>query len=99
MPAMNGTLYIVATPIGNLEDVTFRAIRVLKEVDLIAAEDTRHTQKLLNHYGIKTPVTSYFEHNKAAKGPFSQGSSRRGKMWPWYQTLGLPGYPIQDMNL
>lgn len=64
---MPGTLYIVATPIGNLEDVTLRALRILKEVDLIAAEDTRHTQKLLSHYDIKTPLTSYHEHNERSK--------------------------------
>lgn len=63
-----GTLYVVATPIGNLEDLTFRALRILQEVDLVAAEDTRHSRKLFNHYGIKTPLTSYFEHNEAAKG-------------------------------
>lgn len=91
MPAMNGTLYIVATPIGNLEDVTFRAIRVLKEVDLIAAEDTRHTQKLLNHYGIKTPVTSYFEHNKAAKGAFLAGKLKEGKDVALVSDAGTPG--------
>lgn len=62
-----GTLYVVATPIGNLEDVTERALRVLREVDLIAAEDTRHTRKLLTRFGIVTPTTSYFEHNKLAK--------------------------------
>jgi len=62
-----GALYIVPTPIGNLEDITLRALRVLKEVDLIAAEDTRHTQHLLNHYGIKTPLTSYHEHNEREK--------------------------------
>jgi 16S rRNA (cytidine1402-2'-O)-methyltransferase len=66
---MAGTLYVVATPIGNLEDVTLRALRVLKEVDLIAAEDTRHTQKLLGHYDIRTPLTSYHEHNERAKAP------------------------------
>ncbi len=64
---MAGTLYIVASPIGNLEDITLRALRVLKEVDLIAAEDTRHTKKLLAHYGIATPLTSYHQHNEIAK--------------------------------
>lgn len=64
-----GTLYLVATPIGNLEDMTFRAIRTLKEVDLIAAEDTRQTRKLLTHYEISTRVVSYHEHNKGASGP------------------------------
>ncbi len=60
-------MYIVASPIGNLEDITLRALRVLKEVDLIAAEDTRHTKKLLAHYGIATPLTSYHQHNENAK--------------------------------
>jgi 16S rRNA (cytidine1402-2'-O)-methyltransferase len=64
---MPGTLYIVATPIGNLEDITLRALRVLKDVDLIAAEDTRHTRILLDHYGIQASVTSYHEHNERAK--------------------------------
>ncbi|MDP6347410.1 MAG: 16S rRNA (cytidine(1402)-2'-O)-methyltransferase [Dehalococcoidia bacterium] len=62
-----GTLYLVATPIGNLEDISLRAMRVLKEVSLIAAEDTRRTRKLLSHYDIHTPLTSYHEHNKRAK--------------------------------
>ena len=61
---MPGTLYVVATPIGNLEDITHRALRVLREVDIIACEDTRHTRKLLNHYDIKTKVTSYHDHNE-----------------------------------
>lgn len=65
---MAGTLYLVATPIGNLEDMTFRAIRTLKEVDLIAAEDTRNSIKLLNYFEIQTPMTSYHEYNKFDKG-------------------------------
>ncbi len=62
-----GTLYIVSTPIGNLEDITLRALRILKEVALIACEDTRQTHKLLEHFGISTPVTSYHEHNEASR--------------------------------
>src|SRR5574341_936770 len=62
-----GTLYLVATPIGNLEDMSPRAVRILREVALIAAEDTRHTGKLLKHFEIPTPLTSYFEHNKLQK--------------------------------
>ena len=65
---MAGKLYLCATPIGNLEDMTFRCIRILKEVDLIAAEDTRNSIKLLNHFEIKTPMTSYHEYNKIEKG-------------------------------
>ena len=65
---MSGTLYLCATPIGNLEDMTFRVIRTLKEVDLIAAEDTRNSIKLLNHFEIQTPMTSYHEYNKFEKG-------------------------------
>lgn len=67
---MLGTLYLCATPIGNLEDITLRVIRTLKEVDLIAAEDTRNTIKLLNHFGIKTPMTSYHEYNKIDKAAY-----------------------------
>lgn len=66
---MPGRLFVVATPIGNLRDITLRALDVLREVPLIAAEDTRHTQKLLRHYGVSTPLTSYHEHNKLAKLP------------------------------
>jgi 16S rRNA (cytidine1402-2'-O)-methyltransferase len=61
---MSGTLYLVATPIGNLADITHRALQVLKDVDLIACEDTRHTHKLLQHYGITTKTVSYHEHNE-----------------------------------
>ena len=64
-----GTLYLCATPIGNLEDMTLRALRVLREAELIAAEDTRHTRQLLTHFDIHTRLTSYHEHNKLAKGP------------------------------
>lgn len=64
-----GKLYVVGTPIGNLEDITFRALRVLKEADLIACEDTRRTQQLLNHYSIKTPTISYHEHNELTRAP------------------------------
>ncbi len=67
---MSGLLYLVATPIGNLEDMTFRAVRVLKEADLIAAEDTRNSIKLLNHFEIKTPMTSYHEFNKYDKADY-----------------------------
>ena len=68
-PSMPGTLYVVATPIGNLEDTTYRAVRVLREVALIAAEDTRRTGTLLRHYGIETPIVSFHEHNAHARLP------------------------------
>lgn len=72
------TLYLVATPIGNLEDITLRALRVLREVDLIAAEDTRTTRKLLSHYDIHTPLTSYNDRNKRAKTPYVLEQLGRG---------------------
>ena len=66
---MSGTLYLVATPIGNLEDITLRALRVLREADLVACEDTRQTRKLLDHYGIQKPTVSYHEHNETVRAP------------------------------
>jgi 16S rRNA (cytidine1402-2'-O)-methyltransferase len=86
-----GTLYVVATPIGNMEDMTLRALRVLKEVDLIAAEDTRRTRKLLSHYGISTPLTSYFEHNERAKAPFLVKKLKQGKCVALVTEAGTPG--------
>lgn len=94
-----GILYIVSTPIGNLEDMTFRAIRVLKEVALIAAEDTRHTKKLLNHYQICTPVTSYFEHNKLVKGDYIIGKLMEGKDVALVSDAGTPGISDPGYNL
>ena len=76
---MEGKLYLCATPIGNLEDITFRVLRILKEVDLIAAEDTRNSIKLLNHFEIKTPMTSYHEYNKIDKGKYLVGLMQEGK--------------------
>ncbi len=84
-------LYVVATPIGNLEDVTLRALRVLKDADLIACEDTRRTRALLTHFGISTPTTSYFEHNKLRKGPYLMGLLREGKSVALVTDAGTPG--------
>jgi 16S rRNA (cytidine1402-2'-O)-methyltransferase len=86
-----GTLYVVATPIGNLEDVTLRALRALKEVALVACEDTRRTRGLLSHFGIHVPVTSYFEHNKLAKGPAILKTLREGKSVALVTDAGTPG--------
>jgi len=86
-----GTLYVVATPIGNLEDLTLRALRVLKEVDLIACEDTRRTRQLLARYGISTPVTSYFEHNKLRKGEALLRHLREGRSVALVTDAGTPG--------
>ena len=86
-----GTLYIVATPIGNLEDITLRAIRVLKEADAIAAEDTRHTQKLLSKFDIHTPLTSYHDHNKEEKAPVLVARLLEGKNVALVSDAGTPG--------
>ena len=86
----NGTLYIVATPIGNLEDMTFRAVRILKEADLIAAEDTRHSRKLLTHFGIAKPLTSYFDHNKQLKGAMILDKLRQGLSVALVSDAGTP---------
>lgn len=86
-----GKLYLVATPIGNLEDMTFRAIRILKEVDLIAAEDTRNSIKLLNHFEIKTPMTSYHEFNKVDKARTLVDKMREGANVAVITDAGTPG--------
>ena len=96
---MTGTLYVVATPIGNLEDITLRALRVLKEVDLIAAEDTRRTRVLLSHYGIHTPMTSYFEHNKLKKGDFLVSRLSEGKAIALVTDAGTPGLSDPGFHL
>ena len=88
---MPGTLYLCATPIGNLEDMTFRVIRTLKEVDLIAAEDTRNSIKLLNHFEIKTPMTSYHEYNKIEKGKYLVEQLLGGKNIALITDAGTPG--------
>lgn len=84
-------LYIVATPIGNLEDITLRALRVLQQVDLIACEDTRHTQKLLNHFEIKTPTQSYHEHNEAARANELVERIAAGGRIALVSDAGMPG--------
>ncbi|OQY16063.1 MAG: 16S rRNA (cytidine(1402)-2'-O)-methyltransferase [Desulfobacteraceae bacterium 4572_35.1] len=89
-PSVWGTLFIVATPIGNLEDITLRAIRILKEVDLVAAEDTRHSRKLFNHYAIDTPLTSCFEHNEAQKGEYLMGLLMQGQSVALISDAGTP---------
>ncbi len=86
-----GTLYLCATPIGNLEDITLRVLRILREVDLIAAEDTRHTRKLLSHYQIHTPLTSYHRHNCKKKGEYLLDLVSSGKNIALVSDAGMPG--------
>lgn len=88
---MAGTLYLCATPIGNLEDITYRVLRTLKEVDLIAAEDTRNSIKLLNHFDIQTPMTSYHEFNKIEKAYQLVGKLKEGKNIALITDAGTPG--------
>lgn len=87
----SGILYICGTPIGNLEDITLRALKVLKKVKLIAAEDTRHTKKLLNHYQINTKITSYYEYNKFKKAPYLVEILKNGQDIALVSDAGMPG--------
>ena len=96
---MKGKLYLCATPIGNLEDMTYRVVRILQEVDLIAAEDTRNSIKLLNHFEIKTPMTSYHEHNKMVKGAVLVNKLLAGENIALITDAGTPGIsdPGEDL--
>src|SRR4030043_715752 len=91
MSSSQGTLYIVSTPIGNLEDITLRALRILKEVDLIAAEDTRRTGLLLKHFGIEKPLTSYFEGNELKKRELILSRLKEGNNVALAAESGTPG--------
>ena len=90
MSENNSTLYLCATPIGNLEDITFRAVRILKEVDLIAAEDTRHTRKLLSHFDIHTPLIRYDENNKNLVGETIIERLKSGENVACVSDAGMP---------
>jgi 16S rRNA (cytidine1402-2'-O)-methyltransferase len=90
-PSLAPGLYVVATPIGNLEDITLRALRILRQVDLIACEDTRHTQKLLNHFEIKTPTQSYHQHNEAARAKELVERIAAGERIALVSDAGMPG--------
>ena len=92
-------LYIVATPIGNLKDFTYRAIEVLKSADLIACEDTRHTKILLTHYGVTTPTTSFFQHNRFTKGEYLIDLLKEGKNIALVSDAGTPGILDPGYNL
>jgi len=94
-----GTLYIVATPVGNLEDITFRAVKMLKQVDLIAAEDTRHSKKLLSHYDIKTKLVSCHEHNEANKTPQIIAHLKNGLDIALISDAGTPSISDPGYNL
>ncbi|MFR4808192.1 MAG: SAM-dependent methyltransferase [Peptostreptococcus anaerobius] len=96
---MSGKLYICPTPIGNLDDITYRTLKVLNSVDLIAAEDTRHSIKLLNHFEISKPLTSYHEHNKNSKGPVLIDKLKSGLDIALVSDAGMPGIsdPGADM--
>ncbi|OOB78187.1 MAG: 16S rRNA (cytidine(1402)-2'-O)-methyltransferase [Epulopiscium sp. Nele67-Bin001] len=96
---MYGTLILCATPIGNLEDITYRTVRTLTEVDYILAEDTRHTKKLLSHFDIHTPLTSYHEHNKLEKAPRLIEYLKEGKNLALVTDAGTPGIsdPGEDL--
>jgi 16S rRNA (cytidine1402-2'-O)-methyltransferase len=96
---MSGTLFLVATPIGNLEDITLRALRVLREADVIAAEDTRRTAKLLAHYAISTPTTSFHEHNIRSKLPQLVARLERGERVALVTDAGTPGMADPGVEL
>ena len=90
------SLYVVATPIGNLEDISLRALRILREADVIACEDTRHTQKLLAHYEIKKRLVSYHEHNEITRAAELVREMEKGAQVALVSDAGTPAFPILD---